>query len=199
MLKKLLLVLSVGLFAGLGQAASNDTPEQIVRNVSREVLDTIKKNEKDPAKMRDQVDAQVSPLADYTRMTSLSVGMPWRTASAEQKQALSAEFRQMLVRTYLSALTIYKNAEVDVKGVRNGSTATEQTVRTEVSLPDQKPIPVDFKFEKSANGWKVYDITVEGISFINNHRNQFKAVIQKDGVDGLIKSLSERNAAARAK
>jgi len=199
MLKKLLLVLSVGLFAGLGQAASNDTPEQIVRNVSREVLDTIKKNEKDPAKMRDQVDAQVSPLADYTRMTSLAVGMPWRTASAEQKQALSAEFRQMLVRTYLSALTIYKNAEVDVKGVRNGSTATEQTVRTEVSLPDQKPIPVDFKFEKSANGWKVYDITVEGISFINNHRNQFKAVIQKDGVDGLIKSLSERNAAARAK
>jgi phospholipid transport system substrate-binding protein len=86
-----------------------------------------------------------------------------------------------------------------VKGVRNGSTATEQTVRTEVSLPDQKPIPVDFKFEKSANGWKVYDITVEGISFINNHRNQFKAVIQKDGIDGLIKSLSERNAAARAK
>jgi phospholipid transport system substrate-binding protein len=199
MLKKLLLVLSVGLFTSLTQAATNDTPEQIVRNVSREVLETIKKNEKDPAKMRDQVDAQVSPLADYPRMTSLAVGMPWRTASPEQKQALSNEFRQMLVRTYLSALTIYKNAEVDVKGVRNGSTATEQTVRTEVSLPDQKPIPVDFKFEKNANGWKVYDITVEGISFISNHRNQFKAVIQKDGIDGLIKSLSDRNAAARGK
>jgi phospholipid transport system substrate-binding protein len=199
MLKKLLLVLSVGLFTSLTQAATNDTPEQIVRNVSREVLETIKKNEKDPAKMRDQVDAQVSPLADYPRMTSLAVGMPWRTASPEQKQALSNEFRQMLVRTYLSALTIYKNAEVDVKGVRNGSTATEQTVRTEVSLPDQKPIPVDFKFEKNANGWKVYDITVEGISFISNHRNQFKAVIQKDGIDGLIKSLSDRNAAARSK
>lgn len=199
MLKKLLLVLSVGLFTSLTQAATNDTPEQIVRNVSREVLETIKKNEKDPAKMRDQVDAQVSPLADYPRMTSLAVGMPWRTASPEQKQALSNEFRQMLVRTYLSALTIYKNAEVDVKGVRNGSTATEQTVRTEVSLPDQKPIPVDFKFEKNVNGWKVYDITVEGISFISNHRNQFKAVIQKDGIDGLIKSLSDRNAAARSK
>lgn len=199
MLKKLLLAVSVGLFASLAQATPNDPPEQIVRNVSREVLETIKKYEKDTVKMREQVDAQVSPLADYPRMTSLAVGMPWRTASAEQKQALSIEFRQMLVRTYLSALTIYKNAEVEVKGVRAGNSPSEQTVRTEVSLPDQKPIPVDFKFEKNANGWKVYDITVEGISFINNHRNQFKAVIQKDGIDGLIKSLSDRNAAARGK
>jgi phospholipid transport system substrate-binding protein len=199
MLKKLLAALSIGLLASLVQAAPADTPEQIVRTVSRDVLDAIKKNEKDPAKIRDQVDTLVSPLADYPRMTSLAVGVPWRSATAEQKQALSTEFRQMLVRTYLSALTIYKNAEVEVKGVRNGTSATEQTVRTEVSLPDQKPIPVDFKFEKGASGWKVFDISVDGISFINNHRNQFKAVIQKDGIDGLIKSLADRNAAARGK
>ena len=110
---------------------------------------------------------------------------------------MTREFRTMMVRTYLSALTLYKNAQVNVKGTRAGNDASEQVVRTDVLLPGQKPIPLDFSFEKTNNDWKVFDISVDGISFINNHRNQFGAEIRKDGVDGLIKTLSERNLASR--
>ncbi|UXY15243.1 ABC transporter substrate-binding protein [Chitiniphilus purpureus] len=179
-------------------AAPADPPEQIVRKVSDDVLGIIKSNEKDPLKVRDLVDLRVAPLADYTRMTALAVGRHWRTATPEQQQALTREFRTMLVRTYLSALTVYKNAQVEVKGARPGSLPDEQSVRTEVSLPGQKPIPVDFSFEKTGQGWKVFDISVDGISFIVNNRNQFSAVIRKDGIDGLIRLLSERNSALKS-
>jgi phospholipid transport system substrate-binding protein len=177
--------------------AANDSPEQIVRATSKDVLDIIKKNDKDPVKTRELVDQRLSPLADYERMTSLAVGRYWKSATPAQQDALTKEFRSMMVRTYLSALTLYKNAQINVKGTRAGNDADEQTVRTEVTLPSQKPIPLDFSFEKNGNDWKVYDITVEGISFINNHRNQFGAEIRKDGIDGLIKSLMERNNSSR--
>lgn len=197
-MKKWILALSVGFMATCSLAVAADAPEVIVKNVSRDVLEIIKKNDKDPLKTRDQVDARVAPLADYNRMTMLAVGRYWKTASPEQQQALTREFRTMLVRTYLSALSIYKNAQVDVKGTRPGNDASEITVRTEVSLPGQKPIPLDFSFEKTDGGWKTYDIAVDGISFINNNRNQFNAIIRKDGVDGLIKQLSDRNNAQRS-
>lgn len=190
--------LMLALMAAGAQAAATDAPDQLVRTISRDVLDIIKKNDKDTNKVRDLVDARIAPLADYTRMTKLAVGRHWRTATPEQQQALVREFRLMLARTYLSALTIYKNARVDVKGTRAGNGADETDVRTEVNLPGQKPIPLDFSFEKTDAGWKVYDIAVDGISFINNHRGQFNTIIQKEGVDGLIKNLADRNAGARA-
>jgi phospholipid transport system substrate-binding protein len=192
-MKKWILALSMGFIATYSLAAAVEAPEVIVKNVSRDVLDIIKKNDKEPLKARDLVDARVAPLADYNRMTMLAVGRYWKTATPEQQQALTREFRTMLVRTYLSALSIYKNAQVDVKGTRPGNDANEMAVRTEVSLPGQKPIPLDFSFEKTDAGWKTYDIAVDGISFINNNRNQFNAIIRKDGIDGLIKQLSDRN------
>ncbi|BCL77186.1 toluene tolerance family protein [Jeongeupia sp. HS-3] len=191
-MKKWIALLLLALLPVFALASSD--PEQIVRGVSTDVLNILRQNDKDVGKVRDQVDARVSPLADYTRMTSLAVGKYWRQATPEQQQALSREFRTMLVRTYMSALTIYKNADVAVKGTRPGADASEQTVRTEVSIPGQKPIPLDFYFEKSGNNWKVFDIAVDGISFTVNNRNQFGAVIRKDGIDGLIKTLSDRNA-----
>ncbi|WP_297575752.1 phospholipid-binding protein MlaC [uncultured Deefgea sp.] len=192
---KLLLIITLSFTAAVSVA--NDSPEQIVRSTSKDVLDIIKKNEKDNSKMRDLVDQRLSPLADYNRMTSLAVGRYWKSATPAQQDALSKEFRTMMIRTYLSALTLYKNAQINVRGTRAGNDASEQTVRTEVSLPGQKPIPLDFSFEKIGSEWKVFDISVEGISFINNHRNQFGAVIRKDGIDGLIKSLSEKNNTSR--
>lgn len=178
-------------------AAASEAPEQIVRSASKDVLDIIKKNDKDPSKTRDLVDARLSPMADYKRMTALATGQYWKSATPAQQDALTTEFRTMMVRTYLGALTLYKNAQINIKGTRAGNDADEQNVRTEVSLPGQKPIPLDFSFEKQGSDWKVYDISVDGISFINNHRNQFGSVIRKDGIDGLIKLLSSRNNAAK--
>ena len=195
-LRQLLLSASLALLA-LPVLANTDSPEQIVRVSSKDVLDILKKNDKEPIKARDLVDLRLSPMADYERMTSLAVGRYWKSATKAQQEALTREFRTMMVRTYLSALTLYKNAQVNVKGTRAGNDASEQVVRTDVLLPGQKPIPLDFSFEKTNNDWKVFDISVDGISFINNHRNQFGAEIRKDGVDGLIKTLSERNLASR--
>lgn len=186
------------LLAGVAHAATNDAPDQIVRSVSKDVLELVKVNDKDTNKLRDLVDVRVAPLVDYNRMTALAVGRYWRTATPEQQQALTREFRQMLVRTYLSALTLYKDAKVEVVGTRAGNSAEEIDVRSQVIVPGQDSIGVDFSFEKSDNGWKVYDISVKGISFINNHRNQFNSIIRKDGVDGLLKYLSDRNVASRS-
>ncbi len=191
-LRQILLITTLGLMSSASIAAA-DLPEQIVRATSKDVLDIIKKNDKDPLKTRELVDLRLSPLADYERMTSLAVGRYWKSATPAQQAALTKEFRTMMIRTYLSALTLYKNAQINIKGTRAGDDITEQTVRTEVTLPSQRPIPLDFSFERNGADWKVYDITVEGISFINNHRNQFGAEIRKDGIDGLIKSLVERN------
>ena len=194
--RHIVLMCTLSLMAGT-TFANTETPEQITRAASKDVLEIIKKNEKDAAKTRDLVDARLSPMADYQRMTSLAVGRYWKSATPAQQEALSKEFRTMMVRTYLSALTLYKNAQINVKGTRAGNDDDEQTVRTEVTLPNQKPIPLDFSFEKIGSNWKVYDITVEGISFINNHRNQFGAVIRKDGIDGLIKNMAEKNNSSR--
>ncbi|MDR3425894.1 MULTISPECIES: MlaC/ttg2D family ABC transporter substrate-binding protein [Silvimonas] len=185
--------------AAFAAPAATDSPEQIVRSVSKDVLDILKKNDKDTSTIRSQVETRLVPLADFNRMTALAVGRYWKSATPDQQQALTKEFRTMLVRTYLSALTIYKNAQVDVKGSRPGDTPDEQTVQTEVNLPGQKPIGLDFNFEKTDAGWKVFDISVEGISFINSHRNQFGTVIRKDGIDGLIKQLAASNAGSTAK
>ncbi|XZG70031.1 MlaC/ttg2D family ABC transporter substrate-binding protein [Chitinibacteraceae bacterium HSL-7] len=190
-MKQWLAALMLGLMSVVAWAA--DSPETITRSVSDDVLRIIRSNASDPAKVRDLVDARVSPLADYTRMTALAVGRYWKTATPEQQSQLTTEFRTMLVRTYLSALTIYKDAQVNVTGSRPGAASDEQVVRTEVTVPNQKPIPVDFSFESTKAGWKVYDISVDGISFIVSNRNQFGGVIRKDGVDGLIAQLKARN------
>jgi phospholipid transport system substrate-binding protein len=195
-IRHLVLICTLSLL-GSTAFANTEMPEQIIRTASKDVLEIIKKNEKDAAKTRELVDARLSPLADYQRMTSLAVGRYWKSATPAQQEALTKEFRTMMVRTYLSALTLYKNAQINIKGTRAGNDDEEQTVRTEVTLPNQKPIPLDFSFEKVGSSWKVYDITVEGISFINNHRNQFGAVIRKDGIDGLIKNMAEKNNSSR--
>ncbi len=190
-----LLVMPVFALAAQVDPAS---PEGIVRGVSKDVLDIINANAQDPVKQQSLADARLVPLADFGRMTALAVGKYWRSATPEQQQALTTEFRAMLVRTWVAVLSNHKGAQVDVKGTRPGQSADEQTVHSMVNQPGQQAIALDLDFENTAAGWKVYDISVEGISFINSHRNQFGGVIQKDGVDGLIRQLAAANTKAGA-
>lgn len=175
------------------------SPEAIVRGVSKDVLEIINDNGQDPARQHTLADARLVPLADFNRMTALAVGRYWRSATPDQQQALTTEFRAMLVRTWVAVLSNHKGAQVDVKGARPGDSADEQTVHSVVNQPGQQAIALDLNFENTTAGWKVYDISVEGISFINSHRNQFGTVIQKDGVDGLIKQLAASNAKAASR
>lgn len=172
-------------------------PDTLIRNTVDEVIAIIKQDKDiqsgDQNKIIALVNAKVLPHFDFERMTQLAVGRPWRTATQEQKQALVREFRNMLVRTYTKVFTVYRNNLVEVKPVKLAADATEVTVLTIITRPDGKPIPVNYEMRKADSGWKAYDIFIEGVSMIMSYRGSFATQIEQNGIDGLIKTLSDKN------
>jgi phospholipid transport system substrate-binding protein len=178
-------------------------PDVLIKNTVREVLDIVR-NDKDlrsgnQKKMLELVDAKVLPHFNFEHMTKLAVGKSWRTTTPEQKQALMNEFRIMLVRTYTKAFTSYRDQIVEIKPLKLDLSMTEVTVKTAIVKPgSQQPILVDYDMEKMPTGWKVYDLTVEGVSLVTSYRGTFADQIQQIGIDGLIKTLSDKNKTAAA-
>lgn len=204
-MKKIFILLSGTILLSLSLAARADIPDPdvLIKNTVREVLDIVR-NDKDlragnQKKMLELVDAKVLPHFNFEHMTKLAVGKSWRTATPEQKQALMNEFRIMLVRTYTKAFTSYRDQSVEIKPFKLDAAATEVTVKTAIVKPgSQQPILVDYDMEKMPNGWKVYDLTVEGVSLVTSYRGTFADQIQQIGIDGLIKTLSDKNKTAAA-
>ncbi len=176
-------------------------PDALIRNTVQEVL-TIVKHDKDiqsgnQQKILQLVEAKVLPHFNFARMTRLAVGKSWRTATPAQKQALEVEFRNLLVRTYTRAFTVYRDQKVEMKPFKMEDSATEVTVKTVIVQPGGlPPTPVNYDMEKTADGWKVYDLSIEGVSLVTNYRGTFADKIQQTGIDGLIKTLLEKNQAA---
>ena len=204
MINRLLALLTLLLagFAFAGHALAQETPDVLVKNVTSEVL-TIIKNDKElqggsMRKVFELVDAKILPHFNFTRMTSLAVGQKWREATPEQKTRLAAEFKVLLVRTYANALTSYKNQTVDYKPLRMAPTDTDVTVKTEVRQSSGQPIQLDYTLQKKDDGWKVYDVTVAGVSLVTNYRDSFGQEIRNGGIDGLITSLAAKNQQASA-
>lgn len=200
-MRTLLVLLTLLLSAASFSADAVPTPEQLVRTASRDVLEAMRKDNLSPTdkRFRDMVEAKALPHFDFTRMTALAVGRHWREASNEQQAALVREFRTLLVRTYSTALTANKIQAIEVKPVRMADADTEVTVRTEVSVSNAQAFPIDYKMLKVGGNWKVYDVAVEGVSLVTNYRNSFNQTVQRDGLDGLIKALQDRNSAQTAK
>jgi phospholipid transport system substrate-binding protein len=175
-------------------------PDELVKSVASEVMAIIKADKDiqkgDQKKIFALVDAKVLPHFDFTRMTRLAVGRYWRDATPEQQQRLVKEFRDLLVRTYATSLANYKNQTIEYKPLRIGPNDTDVTVRTVVIEPGRQPIPIDYQMVKTPDGWKVYDITVEGVSLVVNYRASFAQQIQQGGMDKLIQTLAEKNAQA---
>ncbi len=175
-------------------------PDVLIKNTVREVTAIIKQDKDiqagDQKKIIALVDAKVLPHFDFQRMTQLAVGRYWRTATPEQQQALVTEFRDLLVRTYTKVFTVYRDQAIEVKPVRMAPEDTEVTVSTVISKPGSQPTSVDYEMKKAADGWKVFDISVEGVSMVMSYRGTFASQIQQDGIDGLIKTLSDKNASA---
>jgi len=174
-------------------------PDAQVKKIAEQVI-AIAKQDKDiragdQNKINDLVDAKVLPYFNFSRMTALAVGRNWPKASKAQQEALTGEFRALLVRTYSSALSTYKNQVIEFKPVRAAAGDNEVTVRTQIKQAGAQPISIDYSMEKSASGWKVYDVIVGGVSLVTNYRETFNAEIRDGGVDGLIKSLSQKNRA----
>jgi len=172
-------------------------PDELIKVTVHDVLELINKdkrsNDASNKKILEFIDARILPHFDFERMTKLAVGRPWRTATPEQKVRLIAEFRTLLVRTYSKAFMAYNNVSVDTKPVEIPNGATEVTVKTVILRPGAPAIPVNYDMEKTDSGWKAFDVTVEGISLVATHRGSFFEKVQQDGIDGLIKSLTELN------
>jgi phospholipid transport system substrate-binding protein len=172
-------------------------PDALIDNTVKDVIAIIKKDKDiqagDQKKITDLVDAKVLPHFDFTRMTQLAVGKYWRTASPEQKQSLVTEFRNMLVRTYTKVFTVYRDQTVEVKPPKMSADDIEVTVKTVISKTGSQPILVDYEMKRTDNGWKAYDISIDGVSMVMSYRGTFTSQIQQSGIDGLIKTLSEKN------
>jgi len=178
--------------------AAEEAPDALIKRVSVEVLDKIKSDKDvqagDMAKVIALVDSKVMPNVNFTRMTASTVGRSWRQANPEQKKRLQEEFKTLLIRTYSGALSQVKDQSLSVKPLRAEPTDTEVVVRTEV-LGHGEPVQLDYRMEKTATGWKIYDINVLGIWMVETYRTQFAQEISTKGIDGLISSLAERNKA----
>jgi len=145
-------------------------------------------------KIVELAEAKVLPHFDFPRMTRLAVGRSWQQATDAQKEALTKEFRTLLVRTYSTSLAAYRNQTIEVKPTKMAAGDKEVTVRTAVIQQGGPQIPIDYAMEKAESGWKVYDVVIDGASLVTTYRGSFNDQVQRGGIDGLVKTLAERNA-----
>lgn len=181
----------------LARAQAQLAPDALAKSVTDDVL-TVIRADKDiqsgnQKKLLELVDAKVLPHFNFTHMTQSAMGRNWRAANPEQQKKLVAEFRTLLVRTYTTAFTQYKNQTVEYKPVRMAAGDTDVVVQSLIKQNSGQPIAVDYSMEKIESGWKVYNMKIEGISLVENYRNTFNTEIQKNGVDGLIATLADKN------
>jgi len=176
-------------------------PEDLVRKVTQDVLDAIRSDRQlaagDRQKALKLAEEKVLPHIDFEEATRLAVGRAWARAAPEQRKKLVEEFRRMLVRTYSSAISAYEGQTMQVLPVRMKPGDTEVTVHNRYIRAGGKPLPVDYQMHKTAEGWKIYDITVEGVSLVLTYRSEFDALVKQSGIDGLIKRLEEKNTPAK--
>jgi phospholipid transport system substrate-binding protein len=194
-------VLSAGLsWSGAAVAQAVEAPDVLVKRLSTEVLESIKSDKAiqggDTSKVIALVDSKIMPNLNFARMTASAVGRSWRQATPEQQKRLQEEFKILLVRTYSGALSEVKDQTISMKPLRAAPEDTEVIVRTEVKGRGD-PIQLDYRMEKAATGWKIYDLNVLGIWLVETYRSQFAQEITASGVDGLIAKLAERNKNAK--
>ena len=178
-------------------AGAAAAPDALVRQISTEVIDTVKADREIQAgnieRIMALVDAKVMPHVNFQRMTAIAVGRPWRSATPEQRARLQAEFKTLLVRTYSGALTQVRDQTVQLRPMRARAEDEEVVVRTEVRGRGD-PIQLDYRLEKTPAGWKIYDVNVLGVWLADtSFKSQFAPVITNSGIDGLITNLAELN------
>jgi phospholipid transport system substrate-binding protein len=180
--------------------AKNMKPDELVKKVTDDILATVKSDKAlaagDKEKALKLAEEKVLPLIDFQEATRLAVGRSWREASKEQQQQLVEQFRRMLVRTYSNALGRYEGQTMKVLPSHYKPDDTDVTVRNQYIRPGQKPVELDYAMHKTDEGWKIYDIVVEGVSLVLTYRSEFDAVVKQGGIDGLIKRLAQKNTPA---
>jgi len=178
--------------------AQQVAPDVLVKSITEEVVAILKKDQAiqagDSKKAAELIETKIVPHFNFVRMTRIAMGRNWRLASPEQQKELAAEFKTLLVRTYSTALSNYRDQQIDYKPLRAKPEDTEVTVRSDVKQSgSSQPISIDYEMEKTPNGWKVYDVKVGGVSLVTTYRDTFASEVKERGVDGLIKSLATKN------
>ena len=203
LLKRLLCAAALACVAVAAQAQTakpdpNGPPDQLVLIVANQALTALKAGgstqESDIARINKVVDQYVLPYIDFEKTTRLAAGRYWRQATPQQRTDLARAFRGTLIRTYSGALTkVDQNTALAISPFRGDPKADDVVVRSTLSQGNAPSVSIDYRLEKSPQGWKIYDLNVEGIWLIQNYRNQFAGEIAQNGIDGLIQALNQRN------
>jgi phospholipid transport system substrate-binding protein len=192
-------LLTVG--CAVSQAQSGKSPDALIKEVSTDVLDSVRADKSikqgDVTKVIALVDSKVMPHVDFQRRTASAVGRYWRQATPDQQTRLQDEFKILLVRTYSGALAQVQDQTVELKPMRSTPTDTEVVVKTEIKGRGD-PVQLDYRLEQTPGGWKIYDVNVLGVWLVENYRNSFSQEISSGGIDGLIGKLAARNKSAGA-
>ncbi|MHB8348005.1 MAG: MlaC/ttg2D family ABC transporter substrate-binding protein [Acidiferrobacterales bacterium] len=204
-MKKTAIFLVTLLILGTTAVRAAETPEQLVHQTTNEILVTIKAHReiyaKDHAKLYQLAEEKVLPYFDFVRMSQWVLGRNWRTATPAQRTRFVTLFRDLLVRTYSTALLQYTDQRIHYLPVNASPDATQMLVRTEVQQSGGAPdIPIVYSFYKNRSGeWKVYDVSIDGVSLVTNYRAVYSEKIRREGMDALLDSLAARDAQLKKK
>lgn len=179
-------------------AAAQEAPDALVKRISEEVVEAVKGDQDirsgNQKRILDLVESKILPHVDFQRMTSLAAGRYWREATPEQQKQLTNEFRDLLIYTYSGAIAQVRDQKLEFKPLRADPADTEVEVRSQVVQPrGGDPIQISYRLAKSPNGWKIFDVNVLGAWLVETYKGNFASEISKGGIDGLIKTLAERN------
>ncbi|MCF7695462.1 ABC transporter substrate-binding protein [Mycetohabitans rhizoxinica] len=195
-----LLSCSTGSFAE-APAIDMGTPDGLVKSVTTDVLSIVRADSSikagDIERITQVVNQKILPYTDFARTTRLVMGRHWRTATPQQQQQIVEQFKMLLIRTYSGALSQVGNQEIRYQPLRAAPTDTDVVVRSTV-INNGQPIELDYRMEKTAYGWRVYDLNVAGAWLVQTYQQQFNEQIQQHGIDGLITYLSQKNTPAAA-
>jgi phospholipid transport system substrate-binding protein len=185
------------LFIAASASAQQEAPDVLVKRVSEEILDLAKTDQQIQAgnqqRIMEVVQSKIIPYVNFQRMTAMASGRYWREATPEQQAALISEFRTLLVYTYSGAITQIRNQKLNFKPLRADPDDTEVEVRTSVVQSRGEAMQLNYRLEKTANGWKIYDVNILGAWLVETYKSSFATEISKGGINGLIKTLSDRN------
>lgn len=192
--------LLVSLFIALPALAQELAPDALVRKVTEDVLAAIKSDKElqagDRKKALALAEAKILPHVDFREATQIAMGRSWRDATPAQQKQLVDEFRALLVRVYSSSIDVYRGQTLNVLPLRLSPGATDARVRNRYISEGRPPVAVDYSMLKTPSGWKIYDISVEGISLVFAYRSEFENIVRSAGIDGLIKRLQDKNTSA---
>lgn len=196
-------IIALSLFCFSNAVFAIEAPDELVKRTATDVLEIVKSDKDiqagDQAKIFALAEEKILPNFNFERVSRLVLGKNWTRATPEQKSAFQTEFRTLLLRTYATALSKYKDQEIEFLPLRMEDGAKTVSVKTKIIQSGAQPIAVDYSLAREDDTWKVYDIVIEAVSLVTNYRGQFSQEIRQNGLDSLIKKLADKNALAAAK